>query len=74
MKRWFWRNGRLPWPLVFIVVYLSLSVLAVDYAWRVVKMPIETFMSYAIIVGTCLAGLAIALYFLLRRQSGRTSR
>ena len=56
MKQLFWVNGRLSWPFVIASVYLSLSLIVLDYVWRVVSISFDTLLIYATI-----ADLAIAI-------------
>jgi hypothetical protein len=68
MKRWFWCNGRFGWPLVGTVLFLSVGLLAADFAWRVLVMPSETLA--AVVVGVCVVVLLIiiGLRFLARQR------
>ena len=70
MKRLIWVNGRLSWPLVAAIAYLSASLIAVDAVWRSVVMPFDTLLIYAVIVDGAVAGLLIALYVVLRAKVG----
>jgi len=36
----FWIDGRLAWPAVVAVLFSTLAVLAIDFAWRTVQAPV----------------------------------
>lgn len=64
MTRFFWVDGRLSWPLVAVIGFLTLWLLVLDYVWRVVTVQFETLLIYAVISNV--AGLA-ALWVVCRR-------
>jgi uncharacterized membrane protein len=37
MTKLFLRSGRLTWPPVLVVLFSTLTVMATDYAWRMVQ-------------------------------------
>ena len=41
MMRLFWLEGRLSWPFVICVGYLTLSFLIVDFVWRRLVIPLR---------------------------------
>ena len=60
MKRWFWVDGRLAWPLVFGMAYLAASLVIADYFWRITVMPFESFALYGLAIAGATAILVIA--------------
>jgi len=68
MKRLFWVGERFSWPFVVVLAYVSLSLVAVDYAWRNVTMPFETLFIYAVAVNTAVIFLLIFSYRIFRRR------
>jgi hypothetical protein len=55
------------WPLVFTVVFFSLSLFIVDYFWRVVTMPFEAFLLYGIFIIVVVGALLIVSWRLCKR-------
>jgi hypothetical protein len=49
MMRLFWVDGRLPWPLVVTVGFLTLSAVIIDFVWRSFVVPFETLLIYSVI-------------------------
>ena len=70
MTRLFWVDGRLSWPLVIAVVFVTASLLAVDFVWRMVVVPFDTLLIYAIMLDGAAAALLIGGYILVRRRRG----
>lgn len=68
MIRLIWIDGRLPWPLVVAVAVVSLSPVAADFVWRVVVLPIEKLVLYAILVDGAVAMLLIGWWAAVRRR------
>ena len=68
MRQMFWRDDRLGWPFVFLVVFPSLFLLAADFAWRVLTIPFETLLIAATVFGFLCILCLIGLYLLLRPQ------
>ncbi len=68
MKRLLWIDGRLPWPLVVSVVFLSSSLVVVDFVWRVVVLPIEKLLLYAVLVDGAVTVLLIGSCAVIRRR------
>jgi hypothetical protein len=58
--------------LVAILVFVVVSVLAVDFAWRVLVMPFDRLLVSAGSIDALVAGLGIGLYFALRRKRSNT--
>jgi hypothetical protein len=60
MTRFFWVDGRLSWPLVALIGFLTIWLLVLDYVWRVVTVQFETLLIFAVV--SFVAGLlALAL-------------
>ena len=68
MRRVFWLDGRFSWPLVIAVAFASLSLVLIDYAWRVLILPFETLLLYAVAIDAVFALLMIAIYFVFLRR------
>jgi hypothetical protein len=68
MKARVWVEGRLSWPLVAIIVFFAVSILAVDLAWRVLVMPFDRLLVSAGLIDALVAVLGIGLYFAVRRK------
>ncbi len=37
----FWIDGRFAWPAVLAVLFSTLTVVAIDFAWRTVQAPVS---------------------------------
>jgi len=68
MKRLFWIDGRFSWWFIAVVAYVTVSLLALDYAWRVVSMSTDTLIVYAILIDGALAILLIGIFTAFRRS------
>jgi hypothetical protein len=64
MMRSFWVDGRLSWPLVISVAFLTLSAVIIDFVWRSFVVPFETLLIYSVIC----EGVAIILLLGARFQ------
>jgi hypothetical protein len=69
MTRIFWVDGRLAWPLVGVIAYLSVSLIVLDYAWRIVTMQFDTLLLYALAIAGPLFAVAVALILRLRGRA-----
>jgi hypothetical protein len=58
MRRVLWRDGRLSWGVVGVIVFLTASLIAIDLAWRLIRLQFDTFLLYA---GLIDLGAALAL-------------
>ena len=67
MTRWFWFDGRLSWPFVAVIVFLSLILLLADLVWRVLVIPLETLLALTIAIGVVAILSLIGVNLLLRR-------
>jgi hypothetical protein len=68
MKRLFWVNGRLSWPLVVAIAYVSASAVILDYVWRVVVIQFDTLLLSAIVAVVAGTILLVLCSYVLRRQ------
>jgi hypothetical protein len=67
-----WKDGRLSWGVIAVVVFLTLTVLAFDLAWRVVKIQFDTLVLYAVAVDAAAAvALAVVIHLILRSRRRR---
>jgi uncharacterized sodium:solute symporter family permease YidK len=71
LGRLFWVDGRLPWPLVALVAYLSLALIVLDYAWRVIVVQFDTLLLYAFAIAVPLFVLVVALMLRYRKPRGK---
>ena len=71
MKGFFWIHGRLGWPLVISIAFVTMSALVLDYVWRRVVMPADTLLLYAAVVDVALATALIIVYRSVRARSTR---
>jgi hypothetical protein len=69
MTRLFWVDGRLAWPLVAIIAFLTVSLLILDYVWRVVTLQFETLLIYAAIGNIVGLIVLLAVCWRLRRAA-----
>jgi hypothetical protein len=67
VKNLVWVEGRLAWPLVAAVVFVAVSLIGVDMAWRFWVLPIERLLLYAVLADGTLAALIVVLYRLFLR-------
>jgi hypothetical protein len=72
MLRLLWIDGRFAWPLVAIVAYLTLTLIFMDYAWRVLVIQFDTLLLY----GLALAGsvFVLGVSITLRYRAPRTGK
>jgi hypothetical protein len=68
MRRLFWVNGRLSWPFVIAVAYVSVSAVILDYVWRVVVIQFDTLLLSAIVAVVAGTILLVLGSYALRRQ------
>jgi len=71
MKQMLWVNGRLAWPVVATMVFISVSLLSLDFAWRIVIVPIETLLLTGGLITTAVAIALLAAYLLRSRHRCR---
>lgn len=70
MRRSAWINGRLAWPLVIVVAYLSMLILLFDFFQRVLVMPFFALVFYEVTFGLAGALLIAGLVLLHRKVRG----
>jgi hypothetical protein len=72
MRRFVWVSGRLSWPFVIVIVYVTAALICFDYLWRVVVIPFDMLLIYAAIGFVALPVLLIGFYGCVRwwRQNG----
>lgn len=72
MPRWLWTDGRLSWGVIAVVVFLTLSILAFDIAWRVVRLQFDTLAIWAVVIDAAAAvGVVLVARLLIRaRRAG----
>jgi hypothetical protein len=73
MMRLFWVDGRLSWLLVIFVVFLTLSLLILDFVWRSFDIAFETLLIYSVICEGA-AVILLVLTYLQFRGAVRASR
>jgi len=61
MMRFVWFQERLAWPFVVFVVYVTLSLLIVDFVWRRFVMPFETLLISAVIGDVVVGVILVAM-------------
>ena len=66
--RFCWVDGRLGWPLVILIVFVTASVLVLDYVWRTVIIPADKLIMYAAAVEVTLAILLVTLCSFVQRR------
>jgi hypothetical protein len=59
-----WVGDRLAWPPVIAVAFLSVFLVATDFAWRVLVMPIGVLLLCALVIG----GIAAVLLFIAQSR------
>ena len=73
MTRLLWVDGRLSWPLVIVVAYISASVIIVDFVWRIVVLPFDTLLLCVVTIGGSLFVLLGLLMLLSARARRKTN-
>lgn len=63
-----WKDGRLSWGVIGVVVFLTVSVIAFDLAWRAVKIPFEKLLIYAVIIDVAAAVVVVVVSRLIPRE------
>lgn len=69
---WLWTQGRLGWPLVALIVFSTVLVLAFDYCWRLIKAP---FWEFALAgLSAWIVGVAVIVAVSRGRRGKQTRR
>ena len=69
MRRWLWTDGRLSWSVIAVVVFVTLSILAFDVAWRVFRLQFGTLAIYALAIDAAAAvGVVLVARLLIRAR------
>ncbi|MGH7077930.1 MAG: hypothetical protein ACREFU_07495, partial [Acetobacteraceae bacterium] len=68
MLRLIWVEGILSWTVVGVVLFCSLSLIALDLAWRVLKIQFDTLLIYAFA-----SDVTAAIVVILPYSTGNTS-
>ena len=68
MTRFVWTGDRFAWSFVTVIVFATISLLLLDFAWRSLVVPFESFVLGALAVEITGALLCAGLYRLLRRR------
>jgi hypothetical protein len=74
MTRLVWVNGRFGWPLIMALVFLTISMVAADFVWRLLVIPFEKLAAYAIAIDALAAALVICAYVLVFKNLRNTKR
>jgi hypothetical protein len=76
MRRWVWTNGRLAWPLVVAIVFLTATVLSFDLTWRLLVLPFSLLATGALLIYSLVLICVIAIGFRMghRRASALVDR
>ena len=69
MSSWLVRTGRLAWPLVMSVAFVTVAIVLFDLIWRLVTMSFE---SLALAFVVVLTVGAVVLFAVTRLQKART--
>jgi len=59
MKDFIWTGDRLSWWFVGACAFATASILVFDFAWRFLKMPVDRFIIYAILIDLVAGAFAI---------------
>jgi hypothetical protein len=71
MPRWLWRDGRLSWGVVGAAVFLTVSLIAFDLAWRLVKLPFDKLLIAALPIDLAAALVVLGVVRLVARAGRR---
>lgn len=71
MTRLIWRDGRFSWGPIGVLVFVTVSLLAFDIAWRVIEVQFDRLLIDALLVDVAAAaGLIILVRILLPARKG----
>lgn len=71
MTRAIWKDGRFSWGVIGVVVFLTVSLIAFDVAWRVIQLQFDTLLIYCVLVDLAAAVAAILVTCLVLRARRR---
>jgi hypothetical protein len=72
MTRAIWKDGRFSWGVIGILIFVTVSLIAFDVAWRVVRLQFDTLLIYCVVVDVAAAVaviLLVRLFLRLRRRA-----
>ena len=67
MPRWLWMGDRFGWPVIVALVFLTISVIAIDFVWRLLVIPFGRLVAYALALDGLAAVLLAVAYLLVFR-------
>lgn len=67
VARSIWKDGRFSWSAIGAVVFLTVSLLGFDVAWRAISLQFDTLLIYSILVDAAAALVLIVIVRLLTR-------
>ena len=65
--RLLWVNGRLGWPFVIAMIFITVTVVMMDFAWRIALIPFASLAAYTVIADLAAAALLIVGYLVVLR-------
>ncbi|HXC92312.1 MAG TPA: hypothetical protein VNV18_19285 [Stellaceae bacterium] len=68
-----WKDGRFSWGVIAAVLFVTVSLVAFDLAWRAVKLAFDTLLIYCVIVDLA-AAVVLFLAFRVCARMRRRSR
>jgi hypothetical protein len=69
MRRFIWIDGRFSWWLIGAIVFFSVSLIAFDLVWRMVKTQFGTLLIYGVMVDVAMAIILLFGARLFRRSN-----
>ena len=72
MRSLVWVDGRLSWPLVILIAYVSALMVIFDFCWRILVMPFDQLVLYAVIIGAL--GAAAITVLVVGHSRGRRGK
>lgn len=69
MIRRLWVDGRFSWTAIGALVFLTVSLLAFDFVWRIVQMRLETLLVYAALVDLAALSAIVGVCLVRRRTA-----
>jgi hypothetical protein len=71
MTRSIWKNSRFSWGVIGVVVFLTVSLIAIDVAWRIVRLQFDSFLIYSVLIDVVAAVFVILVVRFFLRVSRR---